>query len=108
VIKVPNRIKELREEMKMTQVRLSTELDVSQETVSAYEIGKHYPSVKSLMKMTELFHASMDYIMGLSNIRLPMKTDGLPRNEATLLSLYRSLDSVGKEKAISFIQGMLE
>ena len=39
-----NRIKQLREELRMTQVRLSIELEVSQETVSAYENQKHYPS----------------------------------------------------------------
>ncbi len=102
-----NRIRELREEKKMTQLRLSIELDVTQETISAYEVGKHYPSVKSLLKMTELFRSSMDYIMGLSEIRLPTKKDGLPQDEAAVLSLFSELDSVGKQKAIAFIQGML-
>ena len=56
-----NRIKELREAKGMTQVRLSIELEVSQETVSAYEKGKHYPSVDVLMKLAEIFDASIDY-----------------------------------------------
>ena len=103
-----NKIKELREEKKMTQIRLSTELEITQETVSAYEIGKHYPSVKSLLKMAELFNASLDYIMGLSEIRLPIKENGLPQNEATALSLFRALDNIQKEKAVAFMQGMLE
>ena len=46
-----NRIKELREEKKITQVRLSIELEVSQETISAYEKGKYSPSVKSLIRL---------------------------------------------------------
>ena len=103
-----NRIKELREEHKMTQVRLSIELEVSQETVSAYEIGKHQPSVKSLLKMASLFNSSLDYIMGISDIRLPIKENELPQNEAAALSLFRGLDNVQKEKAIAFMQGMLE
>ena len=105
---MPNRIRELREEKKMTQLRLSIELGVTQETVSAYEVGKHYPSVKALIKMAELFHSSLDYIMGVNDIRLPMKKDELPQEEATLLSLFRGLSPIKKEKAISFIQGMLE
>ena len=36
-----NRIRELRAEKNITQLRLSLELEVSQETVSAYENGKH-------------------------------------------------------------------
>lgn len=48
-----NRIRELRAEKNITQLRLSLELEVSQETVSAYENGKHLPSLKSLIKMAD-------------------------------------------------------
>lgn len=68
-----NRIKQLREEINMTQVRLSIELEVSQETISAYENGKHYPSVAALLKLSEIFHASCDYILGLSEVRYPQE-----------------------------------
>ncbi len=103
-----NNIRKLREEMKMTQLRLSIELGISQETVSAYEIGKHYPSVTALLKMADLFHTSVDYILGLSDYRLMEKTDGLPNDEATVLALYRSLCTNQKEKVIAYISGMLE
>lgn len=103
-----NRIKELREEKRMTQVRLSTELEVAQETVSAYEIGKHYPSIKSLLKMTELFDSSIDYILGLSDLRSPINTDNLSNQEISVLALFRRLGYTQKEKAIAFMQGMLE
>ena len=101
-----NRIKELREEKSMTQIRLSIELNVSQETVSAYELEKHYPSVTSLMHMAKLFDASMDYIMGFSPIRRMIGEQGLPDHEVRLLSLYRKLDATRKEKAHSYLQGM--
>lgn len=103
-----NRIKQLREERKMTQIRLSTELEVTQETISAYELGKHYPSVASLLKMSELFDASIDYILGLSDIRIPITTDHLPNQEVLALSLFCRLDPAKQEKAIAFMQGMLE
>lgn len=68
-----NRIKQLRGENRMTQIQLSMELDISQETVSAYEKEKHYPSFAQLCKMSELFHVSIDYLMGRSDIRAPGK-----------------------------------
>ena len=105
-MKQANRIKELRDERNMTQVRLSVELNVSQETVSAYEIGKHYPSVKSLMCMAELFSASMDYIIGLSPVRSAIIEKGLPDDEVRLLQLHRKLDRIKKEKAYSYMQGL--
>lgn len=46
-----NRIRELREEKGMTQLRLSIELGVTQETVSAYENEKHFPTVQILLKV---------------------------------------------------------
>ena len=54
-----NKIKELREERNMNQLRLSTELGVSQETISAYEKNKHYPRFSHLLVMSELFNAGM-------------------------------------------------
>ena len=62
-----NRIRELREEKKITQIRLSIELEVSQETISAYEMEKYFPSIKSLIKLRQIFGVPIDYILGLSD-----------------------------------------
>ena len=48
-----NRIKELRKKYRMSQIHLSIELEVSQETVSAYEKGKYYPSFQTLLKLSK-------------------------------------------------------
>ena len=64
-----NRIRELRQEKKITQLQLSSQLEVTQETISAYENNVHMPSLAALMKMSKIFNASMDYIMGQSNVR---------------------------------------
>ena len=101
-----NRIKELREEKSMTQVRLGVELELTQETISAYEIGKHFPSIKLLLQMAKVFDASMDYIMGLSSIRKPIIEESLPSDEVRLLSLYRGLHDTTKEKALAYMQGL--
>lgn len=61
-----NRIRELRQRKNLSQLQLSIELEVTQETISAYEHNKHLPSVAALMKLAQLFGVSMDYIMGLS------------------------------------------
>lgn len=103
-----NRIRELREEKNITQVRLSIELEVSQETISAYEMGKYYPSVKSLLKLREIFGTSIDYILGLSDCRGDMvqKTD-LKADEIALIKLYRKLNTYGKECVHAYMNGFL-
>ena len=99
-----NRIKELRESIKMTQVRLSIELEVAQETISAYEHGKHYPSISALIKMREIFNASMDYIMGFSDIRHPIKN--IDDDEQLVLNYFKVLPKQKKEIAMAYLQGL--
>ena len=101
-----NRIRALREPRHMSQVRLSVELEVSQETVSAYESGKHFPSYKNLVRMSELFGVGIDYLMGRCDKAQP--GDGLSRSEQVLLENYRSLDELGRAKAESYLQGLAE
>jgi len=101
-----NRIKELREEKHMTQVRLSIELEVSQETVSAYESGKHYPSVSNLIKLSGLLRASCDYILGLSDIRIPCQQEELKKDEVILLEKYRALDHSHKNILQAYLDGL--
>jgi transcriptional regulator with XRE-family HTH domain len=102
-----NRIKKLREEKHMTQVRLSIELEVTQETVSAYEHGRHNPSCKSLLIMAELFDASIDYILGISPIRDPKLGVIRSEDEIDLLFWYRKLGAIQKGKSLAYMQGML-
>lgn len=104
-----NRIRQLREEKKITQVRLSVELGVSQENISAYETGKYYPSVKSLLKLREIFGVNIDYILGLSNTRTDyINTDSLRPDEQILIENFQKLDHIGKQRVIGYIEGYLD
>lgn len=66
-----NRIAELRKEKRMSQISLGMKLNVSQKMISAYENGKNEPSIDLLMRMADIFHASIDYIVGYSENRYP-------------------------------------
>lgn len=99
-----NRIKELRQKNHMSQIRLSIELEVSQETVSAYENGKYYPSFQTLLKLSEIFNLPIDYIMGLSDENTVTKS--IRADESELLTLFRKLGSGEKELAIAYLKGL--
>lgn len=101
-----NRIKELREARGMTQIRLSIELEVSQETISAYEKEKYFPSYQSLLKLSEIFGASIDYIMGLSDKMTVERS--LDKQDEIILSMLRTVDASKKEKIMAYIQGISE
>lgn len=103
-----NRIRELREDVGMTQIRLSTELEVSQETISAYETGRHYPSFTSLVRMSQIFHASIDYIMGLSDVRRPLTAQQLSGEQQAALELFCSLDEKRQALVMAYMQGLYD
>ncbi len=101
-----NRIRELRKEYKMTQIRLSIELEVSQETISAYERNMQKPSLTPLLKMREIFHASCDYILGLSDIRNPIEPKSFSKDEILLIENYRDLSDLNQKMLTTYIMGI--
>ena len=103
-----NRIKELRKEKNITQIRLSIDLEVSQETISAYEKGKYFPSTQSLIKLANIFGVSIDYLLGISDIRMPIDTMSLKPYEQKILFLAQNMDEIGREKLISYAEGYLD
>lgn len=104
----PNRIRELRIEKGITQIKLSTDLGVTQETISAYETGKNLPSTANLLKLSRIFSASVDYILMQSPIRTPIDTSTMVNDERRLLTYYRMLSTIQKEKALSYLQGLCD
>ena len=100
-----NRIKKLREEKRMTQIKLSTELEVAQETISAYESGNHYPSIPVLLKMSEIFNVSCDYILGVSDIKSILKNPETDE-EIELVSDFNELSPLEKAMVKGYIQAL--
>ncbi len=101
-----NRIRELRKQRHMSQIFLSIMLEVSQESVSAYENGKCYPSFQSLLKLSEIFNTSIDYIMGLTDKNSNSRE--LNEKECVCLSLFNRLDDNNKERALSYMHGLYD
>ena len=102
-----NNIRSLRKEKHISQTRLSTELEVSQETISAYENGRHFPSAKSLIRLRELVGVSIDYILGLTDQRYPnIQRSDLAEDEQLLLHTYRKMDSEGKQRLRGYLDGI--
>lgn len=58
-----NRLKELRKDKKLTQFEISKLLNISQITYSQYERNKREPSIETLIKLSDIFKVSLDYLM---------------------------------------------
>ena len=58
-----NRIRELRKQNDMTMKQLGEKLGLGESTISQYETGKREPDIKTLLKISECFNVSVDYLM---------------------------------------------
>lgn len=57
------KICKLRKENNYTQEQLAELLSVSRQSISKYESGLAYPEMEKLIRLGELFHCSMDYLL---------------------------------------------
>lgn len=62
-----DRLKELRKDKKLTQNELAKQLKVSGNTVYSWENDKQEPSMATLLKLSEIFEVSLDFLFGKSD-----------------------------------------
>lgn len=65
------RLKNLREEQGLTQSQLAENLDIAVSSISQYESGDRVPSDDMKIKLAKFFDVSLDFLMGISEIRNP-------------------------------------
>lgn len=98
-----NRIKELRTEKDATGEDIDKAVGISKGTISKYESGKEIsPKLPTLMKLSEYFDASIDYIVGISDIRQRNV------NVSSLAHIFNSLSKENKVKLISYANFLKE
>jgi len=64
-----DRLKQLREEKKLTRDNLANRLNVSYSAVSKYETNVRFPDKGTLIRLADFFDVSVDYLLCRSNIR---------------------------------------
>lgn len=104
-------LKFIREKNKISQIRLSIELEVSQETISSYERGKAFPTCENLIKLSKIFNTSTDYLLDLTDVSTPINkiySEDLSEEEYTLLYNFRILSNNKKDKLIGYLDGLRE
>ena len=91
-----DRIKLLRTAHNLSQVQLAQKLDVSKQTVSNWENNNILPSVDMLMKISQFFSVSTDYLLELDS-RSYIEITGLSETQLAHI-----------QQIIKDIQGILE
>ena len=57
------RLKELRKERGITQLKIAMDLGLNQNTVSRYETGEREADYKTLISLADYFDVSVDYLL---------------------------------------------
>lgn len=60
----PQRLKQRRLMFGLTQKMVAETLGISERAYRNYEIGRNEPSIEYLIKLADLFHVSIDYLVG--------------------------------------------
>lgn len=100
------RLKELREEQRLNQEGLALKLNLSQSTISAYEIGDRVPDLDTLIAIANIFDVSLDYLVGLSDLKQQIRQSDLSPTELEHLHTYRQMSDCDKEKIKAYMDGL--
>ena len=65
------RLKDLREDADITQQALAEHLHIRQNTYSQYENGQRQIPLDILIALAKYYNTSVDYILRLTDIRIP-------------------------------------
>lgn len=57
------RLKEIRKNRGITQLKLAIDLNISQNTISRYETGEREADYTTLIRLADYFNVSLDYLL---------------------------------------------
>lgn len=90
----PEKLKKLRLSNNLTQSQLAEILETTKQSISAYESGKTAPSLNSLIKLSENFNISLDYLVFDNESQSKLINLNSINIEFELLSIRNKIDSI--------------
>ena len=97
---VGDKLAKLRKENNYTQEQLADILGVSRQSISKWESNISYPETEKLIRISELFHCSLDYLL-----KDEMDTDGI-FNSRKGMFVYHYRTNIPERKSKKMVWGM--
>lgn len=102
-----NRIKELREQKKISQVCLATYVGCSQNMISKIELGISEPKAGLLLELSKYFNVSIDYMLMNSSYKHIQEVYGIVKNKDNdyydFYQIFSKLASEDKEFVLALM-----
>lgn len=103
-----DRLKSLRKEKRLTQVKLGEMLNYGYTAIANYESGRNQPSIPDLKKIASIFNVSMDYLLGVNDIRHPYVIDDNTAKFNEFRRFYALLNEDSKSELLLYMQWLVE
>lgn len=103
------KIRELREENRLTQQDMATKFGISRQVYANWENEINQPEIRMIIELADFFGVTVDYLIGrtdeLGNIAaMPPAAPALAEDERRLLECYRALEPDYKRLAIDTLE----
>ncbi|MCI9414118.1 MAG: helix-turn-helix transcriptional regulator [Clostridiales bacterium] len=102
------RLRELRVSHDMLQQELADLLNMKPSAVSKYEKGLTQPSLDTLIRLADIFHVSVDFLVGVSSVENPYEKSQLSPREADVILRFRRLSYENKIRIDERINALLD
>lgn len=86
IYELGEKLKHLREAYHLYAKDVAKSLNVSPTMVYQYEIGTAQPDIEGLIKLAEIYHTTLDFLLGLDD-EFPLVVDGLSKHEINSILL---------------------
>ena len=107
-----NRIRELRKNRGMNQEALASFIGVSQQTISKIERNTDSLSVDILIRLSDQFNVTTDYLLGLSDEKRNINTQRRVRDKLEeyheFVGEYEKLNEYNKKAVVEIIKALRE
>jgi len=97
-----NRLRNLRENMNLTQLEVSIKIKCSCKVLSNYELDKREPDFETLSKLCDFFNVTADYLLGRTANPKYYKQMELDKKTENLLYYFEQLPETYKNDVIRF------
>lgn len=81
---IDERLKQLREQNRMTQAELAKKLGITRSSVNAWEMGISIPSTQYIVELALLYGVSTDYLLGQDK-KATLDISGLTQQDVDII-----------------------
>lgn len=94
----------------LTQTELCKRTGINKGALSSYLSGRYFPKQKALEALADALGVSVIYLMGFSDEAPHPSSDSstLSSEEMRIIEMYRSLNAIGRRRAIQELEDFCE